>query len=202
MHDLPRKNNPLKNAWGFWIGMNRLLLGIGLLLILALAGCTELPSKKQADSSNLLGDTIVGDTIAAGNFVTLYYKGTLDDGTVFDETQPGSPATFQVGVGALIKGFDDGLIGMKVGEKKKIEIEPGLAYGFFLKNKIIEVPKQQLADANIPIVIGVTVNSSAGQGKIIEVNDETQTVKLDFNHPLAGKTLTFEVEIVKFTAKP
>lgn len=177
-------------------------MGLGLLLIVAFAGCTELPSKQQADSSNLLGDTIVGETIAPGNYVTLYYKGTLDDGSVFDETQPGSPATFQVGVGGLIKGFDDGLIGMKVGEKKTIDIDPSLAYGYVLNNKIIEVPKQQLADANIPILVGITVNSSAGQGKIIEVNEETGIVKLDFNHPLAGKTLHFDVEIVSFSAKP
>jgi FKBP-type peptidyl-prolyl cis-trans isomerase 2 len=182
--------------------MNRLILGIGLVLLIAFAGCTELPSKQQVDSSNLLGDTIVGETIAPGNYVTLYYKGTLDDGTVFDETQPGSPAVFQVGVGALIKGFDDGLMGMKVGEKKTIDIDPALAYGYLLDNKIIEVPKQQLVDANIPVLLGITVNSSAGQGKIIEVNEETGIVKLDFNHPLAGKTLHFEVEIVTFKAKP
>lgn len=182
--------------------MNRLLLGIGLILILALAGCTELPSKSQADSSNLLGDTIVGDSIASGNYVTLYYVGTLDDGTVFDQTTEGNPATFQVGVGGLIPGFDQGLIGMKVGEKKTIDIEPGLAYGFFLDSKVIEVPKQQLVDANIPVVPGVTVNSSAGQGKIVSVSADNQTVKIDFNHPLAGKTLHFDVEIVSFSAKP
>jgi peptidylprolyl isomerase len=182
--------------------MNRLVLGIGLILILALAGCTELPSKKQADSSNLLGNTIVGETIAPGNYVTLYYKGTLDDGTIFDQTTEGNPATFQVGVGALIKGFDDGLIGMKVGEKKTIDISPEMAYGIYDQTKVIEVPKQQLIDANIPVVPGVTVNSSAGQGKIIAVSADTQTVKIDFNHPLAGKTLHFDVEILSFKAKP
>lgn len=182
--------------------MNRLLLGIGLILILALAGCTELPSKKQADSSNLLGDTIVGDSIAAGNYVTLYYKGTLDDGSIFDQTSEGNPATFQVGVGALIPGFDQGLIGMKVGEKKTIDITPAMAYGEYNLESVIEVPKQQLLDANIPVVPGVTVNSSAGQGKIIAINADTLTVKIDFNHPLAGKALHFDVEIVSFSAKP
>ncbi len=182
--------------------MNRLILGLGLILILALAGCTELPSKAQADSSNLLGDTIVGDSIAPGNYVTLYYKGTLDDGTIFDQTSEGNPATFQVGVGGLIPGFDQGLIGMKVGEKKTIDISPEMAYGIYKEDSVIEVPKQQLIDANIPVVPGITVNSSAGQGKIIAVNADTLTVKIDFNHPLAGKTLHFDVEIVKFSAKP
>jgi FKBP-type peptidyl-prolyl cis-trans isomerase 2 len=107
-----------------------------------------------------------------------------------------------VGVGALIKGFDDGLIGMKVGEKKTIDISPEMAYGIYDQTKVIEVPKQQLIDANIPVVPGVTVNSSAGQGKIIAVSADTQTVKIDFNHPLAGKTLHFDVEILSFKAKP
>ncbi|MEK6970233.1 MAG: FKBP-type peptidyl-prolyl cis-trans isomerase, partial [archaeon] len=165
--------------------MNRLVLGMGLLLLLALAGCTELPSKKLADSSNLLGDTIVGETIAPGNYVTLYYKGTLDDGTIFDQTTEGSPAIFQVGVGALIPGFDQGLIGMKTGEKKTIDIAPEMAYGIFLEDRVLEVPKQQLVDANIPVVPGVSVSSTAGSGKIIAVDADTGMVKIDFNHPLA-----------------
>jgi peptidylprolyl isomerase len=182
--------------------MNRMIIGLGIIFILFLAGCTELPSKESAGKSNLLGETIVTDTIQKGNYVTLYYKGTLDDNSIFDQTQPGSPAVFQIGVGSLIKGFDDGLLGMKVGETKTIVIPPELAYGGFNPDAIQEVDIQQLADANIPILIGITVQSNAGSGKIVEVDETTNKVKIDFNHPLAGKTLTFEVEIVKISNKP
>lgn len=182
--------------------MNRLILGIGILLILAFAGCTDLPSKDNADQSNLLGGTIVGDTIQKGNYVTLYYKGTLDDNSVFDQTSEGNPAVFQVGVGGLIKGFDDGLLGMKVGEKKTINIPAALAYGEVNPQAIVEIPAQQLVDANIPLVVGITVQSSSGNGKIVAVDTNAGIVKIDFNHPLAGKALHFDVEILKISAKP
>lgn len=174
-----------------------LLMGI----ILGL-GCVELPSKANADATNLLEGTIVTDTIQKGNYVTLYYKGTLDDGTIFDQTTPENPATFQVGVGKLIPGFDKGLMGMKVGEKKTLQIPAEQAYGLVDLTKLIDVDMQQLLDANIPIQIGVTVNSSMGNAKIVNVDENTKKVKLDFNHPLAGKGLTFEVEIIGISNRP
>lgn len=183
--------------------MNARALAIGLgFLVLFLSGCTTLPSKEAADQSNLLEGTIVTDTIQSGNYVTLYYKGTLDDNSVFDQTQPGSPAVFQVGVGGLIKGFDEGLIGMKVGEKKTIHIEPADAYGEVNPQAIIDAPRQQLVDANIPIQVGLTVQASVGNGKIISIDENAGTVKIDFNHPLAGKALNFDVEILKISNKP
>ncbi len=177
-------------------------IGVILLVFLFFFGCVELPSKENADKSNLLVGTIVTDTIQKGNYVTLYYKGTLDDNSIFDQTQEGSPATFQVGVGGLIEGFDAQLMGMKVGEKKHIVIEPEKAYGVVDAARIIEVDKQQLMDANIPVIVGITVNASVGNGKIVEVNETTGKVKVDFNHPLAGKRLTFDVEILKISNKP
>mgnify|MGYP001570179364 CR=1 FL=1 len=182
--------------------MKKAILSILLLAVLVLAGCTELPSKKNADASNLLEGTIVTDTIQKGNYVTLYYKGTLDDNSVFDQSQEGNPATFQVGVGGLIVGFDEGLLGMKVGEKKLILIEPAQAYGLVDPARIIEADKQQLLDANIPLMVGITVNTSIGTGKIISIDDATGKVKMDFNHPLAGKRLTFDVEILKISNAP
>lgn len=178
------------------------ILALVLLAILLLAGCTELPSKKNADASNLLEGTIVTDTIQKGNYVTLYYKGTLDDNSIFDQTSEGNPAVFQVGTGGLIKGFDEGLIGMKIGEKKIIVIEPAQAYGEIDPARIIEADKQQLMDANIPVIVGITVNASVGMGKIISIDENTGKVKIDFNQPLAGKRLTFDVEILKISNKP
>lgn len=181
--------------------MQKVIISI-LLLTVMLAGCTELPSKAGADQSNLLGGTSVTDTIQKGNYVTLFYNGTLDDNTVFDKTTPENPATFQVGVGGLIEGFDNGLVGMKVGEKKTIVIEPEQAYGSYDPSRVLEVDGKQLTDANIPLLVGISVNSSAGTGKIIDVNASTGKVKIDFNHALAGKRLTFDVEILKISNTP
>lgn len=175
---------------------------VALLALLVLAGCTDLPSKDHADESNLLEGTIVTDTIQKGNYVTLYYVGTLDDNSVFDQTTEGNPATFQVGVGGLIQGFDEGLLGMKVGEKKTIDIPAALAYGEFDPTRLIEVDQKMLLDANIPVIVGITVNTSIGNGKIKEINADTNKVKIDFNHPLAGKALHFNVEILKIDNKP
>ncbi|MBM3282194.1 MAG: peptidylprolyl isomerase [Candidatus Diapherotrites archaeon] len=177
-------------------------IGVVLLVFLFFFGCVELPSKENADNSNLLVGTIVTDTIQKGNYVTLYYKGTLDDNSIFDQTQIGSPATFQVGVGGLIEGFDAGLLGMKVGEKKIIVIEPEKAYGVVDAARIITVDKKMLTDANVPVILGIQVNASIGTGKIVEINEETKKVKVDFNDPLAGKRLTFDVEILKISNKP
>ncbi len=188
----------------FFLMMNRptwIMAGL-LLLVIAFAGCTELPTLKTAQSSNLLEGTVVTDQIQKGNFVTLYYVGTLDDNSVFDQTTDGNPAVFQIGVGGLIAGFENGLLGMKVGEKKTIVIPPALAYGEFNPAGIMIVDQQQLADANIPIIVGITVQSNQGSGKITDVDETTGKVTIDFNHPLAGKTLTFNVEILKIDNKP
>lgn len=174
----------------------------GLLLVITLAGCTDLPTQEAADDSNLLEGTIVTDNIQKGNYVTLYYVGTLDDNSVFDQTSPGNPAVFQIGVGGLIAGFDNGLLGMKVGEKKTIVIPPAQAYGEYNATAVVEVTSQQLMDANIPVVVGITVQTNQGNGKIISIDPATGKVKIDFNHPLAGKTLTFNVEILKIDNKP
>lgn len=177
------------------------LLG-GILLILFLSGCTRIQSRYDAEKSNQLEGKVLTDFVQAGNYVTLYYTGTLDDNSIFDQTLPGNPATFQVGTGGLIKGFDDGLIGMKVGEKKTISIPAALAYGEFDGTKIIERPLQELIDANIPAQVGIIVQTSVGEGRITQVDENANTVTIDFNHKLAGKNLTFDVEIVKISNTP
>jgi peptidylprolyl isomerase len=166
-----------------------------LVLLIALSGCTTIESKNQAGESNLLDVKVV----RTKDFVTLYYKGTFDDGEVFDQTSEGKPAVFQVGVGQLIPGFEQGLLGMKKGQKDTIYVPASLAYGEIDPNKIITVDSQQLLDANIPLQVGLVVDSSIGNGKIIEVDEENKKVTLNYNHPLAGKNLTFEVEILSIS---
>ncbi|QQR92279.1 MAG: peptidylprolyl isomerase [Candidatus Iainarchaeum archaeon] len=178
--------------------MKRLVVVLAVLAIVILSGCIHIASRDNVDRTNQVNQGLtMKDVIEAGDSVTLYYKGTLEDGTVFDETSPGDPATFQVGVGGLIKGFDDGLLGMRTGESKHIVIPAVDAYGAVNPQAILTVPIQQLQDANVPILVGARINSSRGQGIITEVNTDSNTVKIDFNHPLAGKNLIFDVNIVK-----
>jgi peptidylprolyl isomerase len=177
------------------------LIGI-LVVVLALSGCTGAPAKTSIDTNNVSWEVSVGETIAKGNYVTLYYKGTLDDGTVFDETAPESPATFQVGVGGLIEGFDNGLLGMKVGEKKTILIPAEKAYGEIDPTRLQIIDGNVLTDANIPLTIGITVSSSVGNAILAAYDETTGKVTLDYNHPLAGEQLTFEVEIIKISNTP
>ena len=181
------------------------IAGIFILLI-ALSGCIHIASRDNVDKTNLVKGNIQmaeKNIIESGDTVTLYYIGKLEDGSIFDQTSEGNPATFPVGTGQLIKGFNDGLIGMKKGENKIITVPAADAYGEINLQAIIEVPRKQLEDANIPILLGVPVNAQGQSGKIVDINADTNTVRIDFNHPLAGKKLIFDVNIVgiKGTAK-
>jgi peptidylprolyl isomerase len=172
-----------------------ILLILGIIIF---SGCVHIASRDNVDRTNQVQRGLtMKDVIEAGDSVTLYYKGTLEDGTIFDQTQQGKPATFQVGTGGLIKGFDNGLLGMKVGESKHIAIPAVDAYGEVNPKAIIDVPLKQLQDANIAVLVGARVNSSNGQAIIVAVDQNTGKVKLDFNHPLAGKNLVFDVNIVE-----
>jgi FKBP-type peptidyl-prolyl cis-trans isomerase 2 len=129
--------------------------------------------------------------------VKVHYAGRLEDGTTFDTsvTESREPLEVELGLGQLIKGFEDGLIGMSEGEKKTIEISVEDAYGEPRPEFINEVPK-----ANVPegIQVGESLQGMGPQGpvnvQVIAVGEETVT--LDANHPLAGKKLIFDLEIV------
>lgn len=133
-----------------------------------------------------------------GDKVKVHYHGRLTDGTTFDSSQGRQPLEFEVGSGMVIKGFDDGVTGMSVGDKKTISIPAEDAYGQKQEEMIIEFPR-----ANFPPDIspetGMTLNMHSENGQelpvvITEVNADTVT--LDANHPLAGKDLIFDIELV------
>ncbi len=183
---------------GVIMSMQRRLLMLLIIGVVIFSGCIHIASRDNVNRTNQVAQGVsMKDVIEIGDSVTLYYKGTLEDGSVFDETSPGQPATFKVGVGGLIKGFDNGLLGMKVGESKRIEIPAVDAYGPVNPQALIDVPIKQLQDANILVVVGAKVSSSNGQAVITEIDQNAGKVKLDFNHPLAGKNLVFDVNIVK-----
>lgn len=141
--------------------------------------------------------------IKKGDKIKVDYTGTLEDGTVFDSSEKhGQPLEFEVGSGQIIKGFDDGIIGMEEGEEKEIKIDSANAYGEHKPELIKKVPKEQLPKEQEPQV-GMVLMLSTPDGKqfparITEVGDAD--VSIDLNHPLAGKDLTFKVKIISINA--
>src|SRR6056297_451845 len=134
-----------------------------------------------------------------GNTVKVHYTGTLKDGSVFDTSAEREPLEFKLGEGQLIPGFEKAVIGMEDGESTKIDIPVEEAYGEAREDLIINVPKDQLPEDVEPEVgMQLQVNQPDGQPvpvRIAEITDEE--LKLDANHPLAGKDLSFEIEVVE-----
>ncbi len=133
-----------------------------------------------------------------GDKVTVHYTGKLEDGTVFDSSQDKQPLEFTLGEGQIIPGFEDGIVGMDVGDTKSITIPPEKAYGNNRDDLIIEVNKADIPD-NIKPSIGQQLQIKQSEGDVIGVTITAMTEKsvtLDANHPLAGKTLLFDVELV------
>lgn len=136
-----------------------------------------------------------------GDTVSIHYTGTLEDGTVFDSSVEREPLQFELGSGQVIKGFDSGITGMSVGEKKSLVIPPEEAYGLVNPELVSELPRDQFPD-NIKLEKDLVLQSKTPDGHIVTVvvTDLTDTsVTIDANPPLAGKTLNFDVELMKIT---
>jgi FKBP-type peptidyl-prolyl cis-trans isomerase 2 len=133
-----------------------------------------------------------------GKSVTVHYTGRFEDGTVFDTslTEGREPIRTVLGQGSLIRGFELGLLGMSEGEKKTIEVLPEDGYGEYLDGMVTVVKKEQVPEG---VNIGDVLQSQSDRGTInvmvVEINEEG--VKLDANHPMAGKKLIFDLEVVK-----
>lgn len=132
-----------------------------------------------------------------GNQVQVHYKGTLTDGTLFDSSEEREPLVFQLGSGMVIKGFDDGITGMAVGENKKIHIPVEDAYGPMIDELVITVNRLEIPE-NIPLEIGGTLNMHDGTQTVpVLIKEISATnVVLDANHPLAGQDLIFDITLV------
>lgn len=135
--------------------------------------------------------------IQNGDTVVVNYTGRLEDGTIFDTslTEGREPLKAQLGQGLLIKGFEDGLLEMTEGDKKTIEIDSKDAYGDVREEMIAEVPREQIPEG---INVGDLLQASGPMGpvtvKVTEIKDNV--VVVDANHPLAGKKLIFDLEVV------
>ncbi len=134
-----------------------------------------------------------------GDKLRLHYTGTLDDGTVFDTSAGSEPLEFTLGAGEIIPGLDEGVTGMSVGETRSVRVEAADAYGEHDPDRVQAVPLSQVPD-DIPTEIGtqLQVQTSSGQVMNVTVAGKTDSdLLLDTNHPLAGKALTFDVELVE-----
>lgn len=131
--------------------------------------------------------------------VKVHYTGKLKDGQVFDSSEGKEPIEFTLGQGQLIPGFEKGLIEMKVNEKKTITIPKEEAYGEPRAELIQEVEKAQLPEEIKPEVgMGLVSKSPDGQEMNLVVTDvKDNTIVVDGNHPLAGKDLVFDLEVVE-----
>ncbi len=173
--------------------MKRLLIILLLLIIIALSGC--------AGSEEPL-------TVENGDTVHVNYIGSQDDGTIFDTSledvavqnnvhNPNrnySPLSFVVGSGQMIKGFDDAVVGMTVGENKTVTIPHMDAYGDVRQEYIVTYTMEDFHSANITPVLGEKIFSQGQEGTIVDVSQDE--IVVDFNHHLAGEDLTFFIEIV------
>ena len=138
------------------------------------------------------------EKVENGSFVRVDYKGILENGQVFDTSHGRRPIEIQMGAGQLIKGFENELMGMALNEKKVFTLAPEDAYGQRDEDQTHSFPRSEVPPAIKPRV-GMTIGLSNPEGqqvpaRIVHLDDEKLT--LDLNHPLAGKSLTFEIQVV------
>ncbi len=131
--------------------------------------------------------------------IKVHYTGTLTDGQVFDSSRDREPLEFKVGAGQMIPGFEKGVMNMELNEKKTVEIPANEAYGEVKEELFQEISKSQLPDSIDPKVdMALAAQMPDGRSqqlRIAEVKEDT--IVVDANHPLAGKDLKFEIEVVQ-----
>ncbi len=138
-------------------------------------------------------------TAKAGDTVRVHYTGTLSDGTQFDSSAGRDPLEFSVGSGQVIAGFDNAVTGMSIGESRTVNIPSGEAYGPRQEELVHDVPRSALPEGMEPEV-GMSLQAQTQQGQAVRLVVTAvgpQSITVDGNHPLAGKDLSFEIELVE-----
>ncbi len=139
------------------------------------------------------------EKVKDGDTVKVHYTGSLDDGTVFDSSVNREPLQFTLGKKQLIKGFEDAVLGMSVGETKTVTIQADEAYGTHRDELMIKFNKSDIP-SNIALKMGLILQLQSTDGRalpatITEILEDSVT--LDANHPLAGKDLTFKIDLIE-----
>ena len=142
--------------------------------------------------------------IKEGDTISVQYTGKLEDGSVFDTSQGRPPLLFTVGSGHLIKGFDNAVLGLTMGDKNTVTILPEEGYGERRDDFIINMPKSTLPDGMV-LEVGMEAPLADKSGNPVpavvhEILDDV--IRMDINHPLAGKTLIFDIEVLQTGLEP
>lgn len=143
--------------------------------------------------------------VKRGEWIKVEYEGTFEDGAVFDSTDlnGGTPLKFQVGMGQLIKGFDESVVDKNLGDEYTIRLEPSEAYGEYKEGMTQKIPKKQFPKG-VDIKPGLMLMVMGPQGQMpasIKAVEENE-VTIDLNHPMAGRVLNFKIKIVETNSEP
>jgi peptidylprolyl isomerase len=138
--------------------------------------------------------------VAAGDQIKVNYVGRFDNGELFDSSEGREPLEFTVGGEQVIAGFDRAVVGLKPGESCKVVVSPADGYGEHVPEMVVTIERQQIPD-NEKLMLGSMLEVSMEDGQslevqVVELSDEV--VVLDGNHPLSGKELHFEIELLDF----
>jgi len=135
-----------------------------------------------------------------GDTVRVHYRGKLQNGSVFDETFDRDPLRFTIGGGQVIPGFEEALVGMEPGDSKTTELPVEKAFGPYLEERVVEVPKTKFARWDPQPIVGQRVPIPQPDGSPIDVivSEVTESkVTVDFNHPFAGQNLTIDIKLLE-----
>ncbi len=137
--------------------------------------------------------------VKSGDKVKVHYHGKLTSGETFDSSAGRQPLEFEVGSGMVIKGFDNGVMGMVVGDKKTVNIPVDDAYGPRNPDMMINFPKDRFPEGmEVEVGMPLVMNNASGEQFQVRVAEiEGENVVLDANHPLAGEELIFDIELVE-----
>ena len=162
-----------------------------LFALVFITGCVSNPVTVNSTANNS------PLAVAVGDHVSVDYTGRLENGTIFDSSSGRASLEFDVGAGQMISGFDSAVVGMREGEKKTVTLRPEDAYGMQDPSLIVKVPL-----ANVPngTKVGDELYTRSNQ-RVVVTDVTNETVTIDANHFLAGKTLVFDIGIVKIVKK-
>lgn len=135
-----------------------------------------------------------------GDAVAVEYEGRLEDGTVFDSSANRAPLLFTLGGGDVLRLFDEAVVGLEIGDTVTVTIPPEEAYGVYLEEGRQEIPVDLFGEGEPPVGGQFNVFADDGTeftGRVISLSDDRVNVTVDFNHPLAGHTLTFDITLVE-----
>ena len=137
-----------------------------------------------------------------GDLVSVHYTGKLENGEIFDSSKERDPLEFTIGNKEFLTGFEDGVIGMQPGESKSVTLEPENAFGDRREGLLLEFPKKEFPQDITPTVgLQLKISNASGANMPVVITDiGEESVTLDGNHPMAGHTIVFDIELVEIKA--